>query len=787
MQTIDWIIVVSYAIFTLILGWSCGRKQESAKDYFTGSGSMNSFLIGVSLFATLLSTISYLSFPGEAIGKGPAFVFKLIGYPIVYLIVGYWLLPVYMKTRVTSAYELLETKLGRGTRLLGGMMFILLRLVWMSILIYFAATALAIIFGADESWEPVIVVLVGVIAVGYTSLGGLKAVVITDAIQTVLLYSGAVLVIAIVSWKLNGFSWFPTEWHPQWDRQPIMSFDPSVRMSLVGAMLSMMIWMVATYGGDQVSVQRFMATKDLRAARRSIATNLIVGAIVSLTLLLAGFALLGYYDLNPEALGDSLSLKGNADKIFPHFIATGLPPVITGLVVAAICAAAMSSIDSGINSITAVVLSDFTKNHDTSQGNETWKAKQRFRRARSLAVVIGMVIIASSTLVKFVPGNITAITNKTVNLLPPHLFALFIFALFVKNAKPTGVWLGCSVGTIVAVLIGFSGPIFGYRADTGTDPVSFIWMAPVSLMVNLLVGWIACRWLPDRPWCKWIPVTLLVCFVAGLFSFWRPHQHIQLGATVRAKCEAVLREGMRSDEFWPSIHAAEGLTAGGHAAEVREYLNAKLNASKWDDQQICGLTRELVRAGDRSREKRLLDILTGEETSGHVHAAESLFKVGSLAKDQQDLLEAFEHGEDYRLRLMAAAALGKAGNPQAMVFLRDSVVSDEADRVRTAAWILGRLGNKSDINLLKTQLTSVKSDLDRAFLNHALAALGDKSGLEALAKNLDAEDAVQRTYAATFAADAKAVTLAPKLIEQLDDTNLDARVRAAQSLLILAE
>ena len=167
----------------------------------------------------------------------------------------------------------------------------------------------------------------------------------------------------------------------------------------------------------------------------------------------------------------------------------------------------------------------------------------------------------------------------------------------------------------------------------------------------------------------------------------------------------------------------------------------------------------MVRAGDRSREKRLLDILTGEETSGHVHAAESLFKVGSLAKDQQDLLEAFEHGEDYRLRLMAAAALGKAGNPQAMVFLRDSVVSDEADRVRTAAWILG-VRNKSDINLLKTELTSVKSDLDRAFLNHALAALGDKSGLEALAKNLDAEDAVQRTYAATFAADAKAVTLA---------------------------
>ena len=780
----DWIIIALYALGTLALGWHLGRKQASTKEYFTGSGGMNSLLIGVSLFATLLSTISYLSFPGEAIGKGPAFVVKLIGYPIIYAIMAYWLLPVYMKHRVTSAYELLEEKLGRGTRLLGGAMFILLRLVWMSILIYFAATALATIFGVDETWEPLIVLLAGLIAVGYTSLGGLRAVVITDAIQTLLLYGGAVLVIGIVTWHMGGFGWFPTQWHPQWDRQPVISFDPAVRMSLVGALLSMMVWMVATYGGDQVSVQRFMATKDLKAARKSIATNLIVGAVVSLTLLLAGFALLGYYDANPDALGDKLTLKGNADKIFPHFIATGLPPIVTGLVVAAICAAAMSSIDSGINSITAVVLSDFASNKRNSKEIGEDEERRRFRRARILAVMIGAIIIAASTLVKFVPGNITAITSKTVNLLPPHIFALFVFALFVKSARPAGVWLGCVVGTIVAVLIGFSGPIFGYRADTGTDPVSFIWMAPVSLVVNLAVGWVACRSLPTWSWLKWIPPAAMAVFVVALFTVWKPHQHIRLDDPTRARCVEVLRDGLRSDEFWPAMHAAEGLTISGHGAEVRKYLEPKLVAGNWDDQQLCGLSRELVRAGDSAKEQVMLDILAGEDDFGHTHAAESLFKVGTLT-ERKSLERAFREGKTPLLQLMAAAALAKAGHDEAMQFLHEILTSNDEDTFRIAAWILARVGDKSDIEPIRARLSDASTPMNKAFLSHALAALGDKAGLAALSINLNSDDPDIRTYAATFAGDARAVSVAPKLIKQLDDPDLDARIRAAQSLLDL--
>ena len=328
---IDWLIIASYACLTLWLGWRFGRKQRSTREYFTGSGQMNPALIGVSLFASLLSTITYLSLPGEMLGKGPMYLANYIGYPITFFLVGFLMLPVYMRQRVTSAYELLENRLGVSVRLLGATMFLMLRLVWMSLLVYAAARAFSFIVDIDESWIPLIVVLVGLVSLTYAALGGLRAVVVTDLMQTILLYGGAVLVIVLVTVDLDGFGWFPTEWQPGWDRQPIFSLDPGERVTVFGSIVSMTVWFVATLGGDQVSVQRFMATKDAAAARRAMALQLGIGVVVGVTLGFAGFAMLGYFSVHPELLPDGFSIAANADDVFPRFIAFHLPPVASGV------------------------------------------------------------------------------------------------------------------------------------------------------------------------------------------------------------------------------------------------------------------------------------------------------------------------------------------------------------------------------------------------------------------------------------------------------------------------
>ena len=484
LATVDWVIITCYALGTLGLGYYYSRRQESTDEYFTGSGRMNSTLIGFSLFATLLSTISYLSSPGEAISKGPTGMLTMLAIPIIYVVVGYGLIPIYMRRHVTSTYELLEERLGVGVRLLGATQFIILRLVWMSLLIYLAGQAMAVILGVGDEWIPLIVFTTGFVAVVYTSLGGLRAVVVTDFAQTILMFGGAMLVILMVTVDLGGFSWFPTTWQENWDHQPLFSLDPGVRISVVGLILYSVIWFICTSGGDQTVVQRFMATGDAAAARRALRTQLLVGAVIGTTLSIVGFALLGYFKVHGDMLPDGIGITTNADKIFPHFISFHLPAGVSGLVVAAMFAAAMSSVDSGINSICAVVTSDFLDRF----GRRPKTGKEHVRLARWLAFGIGTLVVFGSSFMEHIPGNITAMTAKTTNLLVTPIFSLFFFALFVPFARPVGVVVGTICGIVTAVLIAFSGPIFGMNPETGLDPISFMWISPAALFVNLAVG-----------------------------------------------------------------------------------------------------------------------------------------------------------------------------------------------------------------------------------------------------------------------------------------------------------
>lgn len=493
---IDWAIIVAYASGTILLGWYYSRRQSSTQEYFVGSGNMNPILVGVSLFATLLSTISYLSMPGESLGKGPVGMTTMLALPLVYLVVAYGLLPVYMKQKVTSAYELLEDRLGLSVRLLGAFLFVTLRLIWMSLLVFLTAKAMVIMLGLGDNYIPVVALVTGLVAVVYTSLGGLRAVIITDLMQTILLFGGALLVLGMITFDLGGFGWFPTEWNDGWDTQPVLPESLSTRVSFLGAVTSFLVWYVCTAGGDQTSVQRFMATSDLKAARRAFGIQLIVSVIVGVTLGLVGFALLGYFEAHPDMVPAGKSLKADADKMFPHFIAYQLPVGVSGLVVAAMFAAAMSSIDSGVNSITAVVMTDF---FDRLKGKSEGSERKHMNTARWLAFGIGAVAVIGSAAMDWVPGNITSVTNKTSNLLTTPIFGLFFFALFVPFASPVGTWIGCFFGTLTAVLVAFSGPFFGMVPGTELDPISFQWISPMAIAVNIVTGCIGSLIFPARP------------------------------------------------------------------------------------------------------------------------------------------------------------------------------------------------------------------------------------------------------------------------------------------------
>lgn len=259
---------------------------------------------------------------------------------------------------------------------------------------------------------------------------------------------------------------------------------------------------------------------------------------------------------------------------------------------------------------------------------------------------------------------------------------------------------------------------------------------------------------------------------------------LELSEATRQRCLEVLRAGFASDEFWPAMHAAEGLTVAGLGDEVRPRL-LKFLETDTDSQHRCGLARELVRAGDLTYTSMMLAILQDPDPYGHTHSCESLYKVWQLG-DGTAIRHAWKTSESSKTRVMAAAALARWGNREALEAIRADVADADDDRSRTAAWVLARVGDQSDIERLRSRYPGNADALTKAYFDHALATLGDAAGLEALIRNLSHDDGSVRVYAAEFAPDARALAAGPRLEAMLQDPILDVRIRSAQALLMLA-
>jgi sialidase-1 len=259
----------------------------------------------------------------------------------------------------------------------------------------------------------------------------------------------------------------------------------------------------------------------------------------------------------------------------------------------------------------------------------------------------------------------------------------------------------------------------------------------------------------------------------------------ELSPELRDKALGVLREGLKSEEFWPAMHAAEALTIAGKGSEVRQAL-APLLETERDDQHLCGLGRELTRAGDRFKAQMMLGILASDNDYGHVHAAESLYKVAEIG-DGRLLRQAMQQTANLRLRAMAAAALARCGSPRALAVVRELGESDDAETRKLAAWILARLGTKEDLPLLRKLEPQATDAIGKAYVWFALAMLGDEQGRQKLAESLQSTDPAVRTYAAEMAGHSRLKSAHDVLVRLLDDEVLDVRVRAAQSLFLLSQ
>ncbi len=481
MRILDWLVIISYAVGMLAIGQYYARRNKTTDDYMLGGRRMSPFAVGLSLFATLTSALSYLAVPGEMIKHGPMQLVQYAAFPLIGIVVGWGLIPIIMRQRASSAYEMLEQRFGISVRLVGATMFLTMRLAWMAAILYATSDkVLAPMLGLGPQATVLASVVMCVITLIYTAEGGLRAVVLTDAVQSLIMLGGAAAVIVIVSVDLGGVSaWWPHQWAAHWDA-PRFGFDATTRITFLGMIMSAFGWYVCTFGSDQMAIQRWLSTRDTRAARRSLFTTLVSEALVGILLGLVGLAVVGYFTKHPELFTESASLVTGADRLFPRYVMVGLPAGMTGVIIAAVLAAAMSSLSSGMNSSSLVITEDFIVRFRKSPLADA----SRMKLARYLSAGIGIVVILISLLVSRIEGNLLDVCFRAVNLLTAPLFVLFFMAMFVRWATTFGALTAALASVATAVCIAYAGPL-------GLPPTSIMWIMPGSFAAGVVCGSLA--------------------------------------------------------------------------------------------------------------------------------------------------------------------------------------------------------------------------------------------------------------------------------------------------------
>jgi SSS family solute:Na+ symporter len=492
----DHAVIVAYLVAMIGMGVYLSRRQESEEEYFLGGRRMPWFAVGVSVIATLLSALTYLSEPGEVWKSGIVNVVgKMLAIPLEMLFVWLVCIPFLMRFRYTSAYEYLGDRFGPAPRWLGVGLFAALALLWMGFIVLASSRALVAVTGMDLR---LVIATVGIISTIYTVLGGLRAVIWTDVVQVFMMLGGALAPLIFVVYHTGSG---PGDWlaaahdyqaatNPGGVGTKWFSFDPFERSTMITVALSMCIWHICTHTANQMTVQRYLSTKDLRAARRSFVTGSLFGVAINLLLATVGIALLYYYvnyrgDALPEGLNPAD--KHDADLIFPKFVVRQLPAGVAGAIMAAVLAASMSSIDSGINSLATVLFVEWRDRRAKGRGSKTRGpgTDDHVRAAQGLTLALGLACTLAAYLVDVLPGqgNIVEMMSRTFNSFIGALGGIFFIGIFMPRAGSAAAILAALCGMAASIVLGY-----GHAFGVFERQVSFALIIPGSLAATLLTG-----------------------------------------------------------------------------------------------------------------------------------------------------------------------------------------------------------------------------------------------------------------------------------------------------------
>ena len=432
-------VFLAYLVGMTGMGVWFARRNRTSDDYFRGGGKLPWWAVSLSIYATMFSSITFLSVPAMVYHTDMRYFSLSFGIVLLAPIVVKWYLPFFRRLNLTSAYEYLEVRFNLACRLFASAAFILFMIARTAIVTYLPAVALSAVVGIDVNWAIVAVV---VVTIFYCTLGGVEAVVWSDFVQSVILIGGTLVMFAFLLFGTDGgVSGFVAK---GFDAGKFRTFDfafdwaqPCFWVVLVGGIVANL----ASYTSDQCVVQRYMTTRDEKGAAKSILFNGALSFVNNIVFFLLGVALYTFTASHPGFLPETV--KG--DAVFPYFIGFGLPPGVSGLLLAAVAAATMSTLSANLNAAASAFTTDFYKRLRRNATDDTL-----LRCGKICTVVVGLVGGAMAlVLANMDIQSIYDQFQRFLGVLTGGLGCLFFMGIFMKRVNAVGATVGLVVNYAV--------------------------------------------------------------------------------------------------------------------------------------------------------------------------------------------------------------------------------------------------------------------------------------------------------------------------------------------------
>ena len=450
MNAIDLIIFFVFTLGVVVFGCSFYKKDNTSAEFTQAGRSLPGWVVGMSIFATYVSSISYIGYPGKAFASNwNAFVFSL-SIPIASYFAARYFVPFYRKGGSVSAYTFLEEKFGRWARLYASACYLLTQIARMGSILYLLAVPMHILMG----WNlHMVIIATSVAIIIYSMLGGLKAVIWADAIQGIILIGGAVLCLAILCFSMpeGPGQVFDLAIHsPEGNKFSLGAFTSDLTTSTFWVCLIYGIFInLQNYGIDQNYVQRYHAAKTDRDARFSALFGGYLFIPVSALFFLIGSALYSYYTAHTGLLPDDIAAK--PDYVFPFFIVNGLPVGLRGLLIASIFAAGMSTVSTSVTSAATIILTDYYK--PLVKRSSERRDVMVLRLSSCIVGVIGIIVAIAMLSVE----SIIDAWWKLSSIFSGGMLGVFLLGILPRRIGRWAALIGCVAGIAVIAWISLAG------------------------------------------------------------------------------------------------------------------------------------------------------------------------------------------------------------------------------------------------------------------------------------------------------------------------------------------